>query len=141
MMSPTPALPCTWAGIHFRHRALGGVLGGDGFSDRAPVIELGLETVDNLVLGTGAERLDDAQVEAVRQWLVSGGNLWLMADQLDDDFAVRLLGPDWTAKAVDRLEMSRVYYRRPSPAVQGGTRSAGRDGANARSRSKRWSSG
>jgi hypothetical protein len=81
----------------------------------ATVIELSLERFssypqtlgefDTLVLGDGLEKLDIAQMQNIRQWVLGGGTLWIVAGETDDDHLQMLLGDAWSARTIDRTEL------------------------------------
>lgn|GEM_PF-5721472 len=67
-----------------------------------PPLAAGLDSFTNIVIASDALAPDTAQSEALRQWLVAGGRIWLMLDRADESLARHLLGDDWTAATIDR---------------------------------------
>ena len=78
--------------------------------ERMPPIAVGLEGFTHVVLASPSPGLDAAQIEALRQWLVAGGRLWVMADRVDDSFCRRLLAEDWTVQVVDRVDLQDFAF-------------------------------
>ncbi|MAE65740.1 MAG: hypothetical protein CMJ18_15835 [Phycisphaeraceae bacterium] len=72
-----------------------------------PPIFVGWEGLDSLVISHDAPNLDPAQMDALRDWLVSGGRLWVIAEQVDPALLARLLGDDWTCEIMDHVELNR----------------------------------
>ncbi|MAE63671.1 MAG: hypothetical protein CMJ18_05315 [Phycisphaeraceae bacterium] len=75
-----------------------------------PDHQIGWEGLDTLVVARHRPHLGGAQLEALRRWILSGGRLWVMAEQVDPSFLARLLGNDWTCRAVDRVELSEFRF-------------------------------
>lgn len=67
-----------------------------------PPLAAGLDSFTNIVIASESLAPDTAQAEALRQWLVAGGRIWLMLDRADESLARHLLGDDWTAATIDR---------------------------------------
>lgn len=62
-------------------------------------------------------QLSPLQMRSLRQWVFSGGRVWIMLDRVDESFVIQLLGDQWRGAVVDRTELSRV--------VVGNTKQAG----------------
>lgn len=96
-----------------------------GLSNRAiyfspselPAIPAGLEALDCLVLTGGISELDDAQLAALRAWVLAGGKLWIMFDQASSADAARLLREDWPVQEVDRVALTHVALEGEHPSV------------------------
>lgn len=73
-----------------------------------PTMVAGWRGMNSLVLSKDTPELDTAQLAAMRQWLLDGGRLWVMAEQVDSQFMHRLLGEEWTLEVVDHVPLSRV---------------------------------
>lgn len=73
--------------------------------DEAPPLAAGWETLDNLILAANHPPLDEAQIAALRHWILAGGKLWITLDTVDPDFARRLLRDDWTVEVIDRVAL------------------------------------
>ncbi len=80
-----------------------------------PAIALGWQALDTLTLTAQNPELDAAQVAALRQWVISGGRLWVMLDQVDNDFMRRLLLDDWSIEPVDRVQLPRFTIESANP--------------------------
>ena len=74
-----------------------------------PPVFIGYQGVDNLLIARDKPDPDPAQLVALRQWLLSGGRLWIMAEQVDPHFVEKLLGDSWTCHVVDYVELNHVH--------------------------------
>lgn len=61
-------------------------------------------------------KLDARQMDAMRSWLLAGGKIWLMLDQVDPAFASELLGDLWDVAVLDDVRLSRVTFGRTKQA-------------------------
>lgn len=75
---------------------------------RAPTTNLGWDAIHNLVIAKDKPQLDSAQMSALRQWVTTGGMLWIMLDQVDPTFVGQLLQDDWTCAVVDQVELPQL---------------------------------
>ena len=73
-----------------------------------PTMVAGWQGMNGLVIAKRELALDSAQTQALRQWLLSGGKLWVMVDQIDPQVMSQLLGETWSVEVVDQVEMSTV---------------------------------
>ncbi|MCL2641717.1 MAG: hypothetical protein FWD53_12785 [Phycisphaerales bacterium] len=71
---------------------------------------LGLASVPDLVIATSSE-LSVSQALAVRQWLVQGGRLWIMADRVRPEVARLILGGEWTYEVAQETELATVRLK------------------------------
>ncbi|MEI8195078.1 MAG: hypothetical protein WCI73_04135, partial [Phycisphaerae bacterium] len=74
----------------------------------APAIVAGWDGIGECVLACQHPDLTLAQIEAMRQWLITGGRLWIMADQTDPHFIQQLLQDDWQGQIVDRVTLHDI---------------------------------
>ncbi|MEX2215281.1 MAG: hypothetical protein WD768_14205 [Phycisphaeraceae bacterium] len=72
-----------------------------------------LQGLDALVISKQTPVIDAAQLEALRQWVLAGGRLWIMLDQVDDSFAQSLLGDAWTIQVIDKVYLTNVSFQSP----------------------------
>ena len=86
-----------------------GYLGGQSL----PKVTAGYEALDCLIVASDGEDVSDAQRLALRQWVLSGGRLWIMAERTSPELARDLLGPDWSLHRVGRTSLNDV-------AIEGG---------------------
>ncbi len=77
-----------------------------------PHVFIGYEGLDNLVFTKDFPASDAAQVKALRQWIMSGGRIWVAGEQVDSLFMRRLLGNDWTFRIIDIMHMNRLQIMR-----------------------------
>ncbi len=77
-----------------------------------PNLAAGWRGLNSLVLSKNQPGLDSSQLAALRQWLLSGGRLWVMAEQVESEFMQRLLGDAWTVQVIDHVPLSRVRFDR-----------------------------
>ena len=80
-----------------------------------PPVFIGYQGLDSLQIARDKLDPDPAQLVALRQWLLSGGRLWIMAEQVDPRFIEKLLGDEWTCQVVDYVELNHI-------SITGGTR-------------------
>ena len=71
-----------------------------------PPLFVGWQAQDCVVIARPKPQLDAAQLDALRQWVLAGGRLWIMVDQVEPAFAARLLRNDWTCRVVDYVELN-----------------------------------
>ena len=77
-------------------------------AEGVPRFAAGWDAVDSAVIAWDAPRIDAAQIAALRQWLIAGGRLWVLLDQVPPTFCARLLGEDFTCRVVDYVHLGRV---------------------------------
>jgi len=73
---------------------------------QAPMFVGEYDSFETIVICRDEPDLNSAQIEAIRQWVSAGGTLWLMIEQVDNQFCSRLLGDDWTVSPVDQVEIN-----------------------------------
>jgi len=73
-----------------------------------PSMVAGWQGLSGLVITKDKPTLDSAQIEGLRQWLLSGGKLWIMIEQVDPAAMATLLGDAWTPQVVDHVPLSTV---------------------------------
>jgi len=76
-----------------------------------PERNLGLDALSEIVLGDPELSLTAGQRDALRDWVVAGGTLWLMLDQLPAGMPERLLGDAWTVTVLGRNEINQPEVR------------------------------
>ena len=76
-----------------------------------------LQGLDGLVISKQTPVVDAAQLEALRQWVLAGGKLWIMLDQVDASFAEALLGDAWTIQVIDQVNLTNVQFAGAGPAA------------------------
>lgn len=86
---------------------------------RLPHVAAGWDSVDALVLAHAHLDIDPAQIQALRQWLVSGGRLWVMLDRCDPAQIEQLLGEDWTLRVVSTSQTLRGSILSIGPGASG----------------------
>lgn len=62
--------------------------------------------LDQLIVADTRLTSDGPALEALRSWLYGGGHLWIMLDRIDSQTLEILLGDEWEAEVVDRVELS-----------------------------------
>lgn len=72
----------------------------------APPLAAAWSNLDVLVISRESPNLSPAQTEAIRRWVVGGGRLWINLQEVDPDFAQRLLGDAWTVAVLDRIDVN-----------------------------------
>lgn len=73
-----------------------------------PADETSLNCFDHLVIADDRIENDLAFLTALRQWLNSGGHLWIMLDRVDVRTLEALLGDDFRGHLVDRVSLTSV---------------------------------
>jgi hypothetical protein len=76
--------------------------------DEAPPVAAAWQVLDSLILSAKSPPLDEAQLAAMRHWVLAGGKLWIMLDRVDPGFCRRLLREDWTLDVIDRVGLTDV---------------------------------
>ncbi len=87
----------------------------DLFEDFFPPIVASLDGLDQLVLASDRLASDPAALTAVRRWLIGGGRLWVMLDQVDPATIELLLGDAARVRVVDRVGLTEVGMERIDP--------------------------
>jgi len=73
-----------------------------------PTVPAGYEVLDVLVFAARDPQIDAAGLLALRQWLLAGGRLWVMAERVDPGVLAKLLGEDWPVAVVDRYTTTEI---------------------------------
>jgi hypothetical protein len=85
------------------------------YGDRVlPESELGLETLDQLVLADDRFMRDAAAVAAIRTWLYNGGRLWIMLDLVDPELLDVILGDASGCQVVDDVTLNQLEFSSPN---------------------------
>ena len=77
----------------------------------------GLQGLDQLVLCSNRIANDSAGLSAVREWVHSGGRLWIMLDRVNADTVSALLGDGLTFQEVDRARLTKFTVNSYWPGV------------------------
>jgi hypothetical protein len=78
------------------------------YEDFLPPVTESLEGLRQLVLAGDRLADDPAALAAVRRWLLSGGRLWVLLDQVDTATVEMLLGDSFACHVVDRVGLTQV---------------------------------
>ncbi len=81
--------------------------------DEPPWIAQAWESVDQVVLCDDEPGMNAAQAHALRRWLVGGGKLWVMLDQVDMGWARQWLGDVLGVEVVDEVGLTEVAVAGP----------------------------
>jgi len=73
-----------------------------------PAGEEALDVLDQLVIGDDRILHDAAGIGAIRRWVVGGGFLWVMADQVSPELLESLLGDEDALTVVDQVSLTHV---------------------------------
>jgi hypothetical protein len=73
-----------------------------------PPDETSLNAFDQIVIAENRIANDMAAMSALRQWLGSGGHLWIMLDRVDPVVVEKLFGDQFTGHLVDRVGLTSV---------------------------------
>ena len=89
------------------------------YGDFLPPTAESLENMAHLVIAGDQLASDAAGLSAVRQWLVEGGRLWVMLDQVDPATVELLLGDAFDCQVMDRVGLTRVEIETVAPELSG----------------------
>jgi len=73
----------------------------------APRTKLGYDAIDCVVMSKDRPQLESMQMSAIRQWVIGGGTIWIMLDQVDPTFAQKLLHDNWNLHLVDQVALTQ----------------------------------
>lgn len=76
-----------------------------------PIFDAGddsLAALDHLIIADSRPVNDQAGMQAIRRWLYSGGNLWIMLEQVEPELIDMLLGDAVQCKIVDRVTLTTI---------------------------------
>ena len=90
----------------------------DLFEDFLPPVLESLDGLDQVVLASDRLALDPAGLLALRRWLVGGGHLWVMLDQVDPATVELLLGDAAQVRVVDRVGLTEVLVEPSGPGTR-----------------------
>jgi len=86
----------------------------ESFPDRG----LGLGAVQELVVADDSAALTPGQLDALRDWVIAGGTLWLMLDRVPEALPAQLLGDAWTVTPLGVNQLSDAVLRSASATSQ-----------------------
>lgn len=89
--------------------------------EASPAVAPAWEAIDLVVFANPAADLDAAQVEALRQFVVGGGRLWVDLTRANPDTLRKILGSDWDVAVVDRIGLTDFTVAGPG-TPEGGSR-------------------
>jgi hypothetical protein len=72
----------------------------------APAYSPAWNVLDGLVISRYDVNLSGAQRDSLRQWLIEGGRIWIMLDQVNPNFPTALLGEAWDVSIIDRVSLT-----------------------------------
>ena len=90
------------------------------FADFLPPTAESLQSLAHLVVAGDQLTSDAAGTSAVRQWLMEGGRLWIMLDQVDPATVELLLGNTFDCQVVDRVGLTKVELNPVDRELTGG---------------------
>lgn len=70
--------------------------------------DLGLQSLDQLVVADDRFQRDSAAIAAIRHWLYDGGRLWIMLDRVDPELLQSLLGDESSCQVVDTVTLNHL---------------------------------
>lgn len=80
--------------------------------DQLPLHANGWDSANCVVIAEPMPTMEPMQIEALRRWLMGGGKVWIMLDQVEPSFCHFLLGEDFTLEVVDRVPLTEVSIHR-----------------------------
>jgi hypothetical protein len=84
-----------------------------------PAGSAGLDALDVLVLCTDQVAYDPDAVALIRSWVLGGGYLWVMLDQLEEASVYAILGDGFTSTIVDRVALTELKIENVRSDAQG----------------------
>ncbi|MCC6681353.1 MAG: hypothetical protein IT445_10680 [Phycisphaeraceae bacterium] len=72
----------------------------------APPMAAAYGALNALLIARHTLDLDPLRLDALRQWLLNGGRVWIMLDRSDLKWPAALLGEDWDVAVVDQVELT-----------------------------------
>ncbi|MEX0885687.1 MAG: hypothetical protein WD009_04530 [Phycisphaeraceae bacterium] len=78
--------------------------------EHAPAFTQGFDAVGTVVLAGGEAALNANQVQALRDWVLRGGRLWINLVQVDAEAARRVLGDAMDLIVVERVRLDRLTF-------------------------------
>ena len=85
-----------------------------------PPLEEGFDSASQVILATKNIEHDSAGRQALRQWVLGGGKLWIMMDRVGPDTVKLLLGDAFPAYVVDETKLREVLITDTDPNVDKG---------------------
>lgn len=79
-----------------------------------PAQPLAWDVVDAISLSGQVSEIDALARDALRQWLVGGGRLWVMLENGDPAALSRLLGDSWDVRVQDRVSLHEFTLEGPA---------------------------
>ena len=83
-----------------------------------PADPAGLEVLDVLVLSTNRLASNPGGAAVVRDWVLAGGHLWIMLDDVEEETVSVVLGDAFASTVVDRVGLTRVQIENARPDWQ-----------------------
>lgn len=77
-------------------------------AQRLSSIAEGWQGIDLLVLNQLPPEVDDAQVQAMRQWLIGGGRMWVILGDVPNPGLERIFGDAWNIQEVGRTTLLKA---------------------------------
>ncbi len=79
-------------------------------SSRMPYVSSEYDGVYAIYVARRHMKLAGPQIDALRRWLISGGQLWIQAQRVSDQFGRALLGSNWTMTKVGQARTATLRY-------------------------------
>ena len=79
-------------------------------TDNLPIDPACLEVIDVLVISSDSLATHPGGVALVRDWVLAGGRLWIMLDQVQPDTVAVLLGDAFTTTVIDHVRLTRLSF-------------------------------
>src|SRR5690606_34415786 len=77
-------------------------------TDNLPIDPACLAVIDVLVVSSDSLAAHPGGVALVRDWVLAGGRLWIMLDQVQPDTVAVLLGDAFATTVVDHVRLTRL---------------------------------
>ena len=86
-------------------------------SQSLPADPLALDVLDVLVLSSDGLAEDPAAIAAVRDWVLSGGHLWVTLDDVAPETVTAVLGDAFACEVLDTVDLTAVSIVHPRAAA------------------------
>jgi hypothetical protein len=83
-----------------------------------PADPAGLDVLDTIVLSSDRLASDLGGVTILRDWILAGGHLWVLLDQVTTDTVAAVLGDTFATAVVDRVQLTTAEVKSVRPDLR-----------------------
>jgi hypothetical protein len=84
------------------------------YPNTLPAWPKAFDGIDQMILASGKLSKDPAGLQALRQWLEQGGNVWVMLDRVEPEVVTRLLGEAFDFEIVGKVGLTEFRIEKAS---------------------------